>query len=187
MSSAGVTDPSTWTSGTYTVAFSAANAYTVTNSSGTAVANGSYTSGEPIDFNGIQLTLTGSPASGDTFIVSPNSTSNTGDNSNLYAMVNALSASTLDNGTTSVNGATNNIVSQIGTVTQQAQNNATTQQTANQNATTNLNNVSGVNLDQQAATMLQYQQAYQAMAEVIQVSGQLFDSLISAVSANGAG
>ena len=42
-------------------------------------------------------------------------------------------------------------------------------------------------LDQQAATMLQYQQAYQAMAEVIQVSGQLFNSLISAVSANGAG
>ncbi|MFZ1868409.1 MAG: flagellar hook-associated protein FlgK [Steroidobacteraceae bacterium] len=187
VSSAGVTDPSTWTSGTYTVTFSAGNAYTVTNSSGTSVATGNYTSGDPIDFNGIQLTLTGSPASGDTFTVSPNSTSNTGDNSNLYAMINALSASNLDDGTTSVNDAANNLVSQIGTVTQQAQNNATTQQTANQNATTNLNNVSGVNLDQQAATMLQYQQAYQAMAEVIQVSGQLFSSLISAVSANGAG
>ncbi|MFZ0498418.1 MAG: flagellar hook-associated protein FlgK [Steroidobacteraceae bacterium] len=187
VSSAGVTDPSTWTSDTYTVTFSAGNAYTVTNSSGTSVATGNYTSGDPIDFNGIQLTLTGSPASGDTFTVSPNSTSNTGDNSNLYAMINALSASNLDDGTTSVNDAANNLVSQIGTVTQQAQNNATTQQTANQNATTNLNNVSGVNLDQQAATMLQYQQAYQAMAEVIQVSGQLFSSLISAVSANGAG
>jgi flagellar hook-associated protein 1 len=187
ISSAGVTAPSTWTTGTYTVAFSAGNAYTVTNSSGTTVANGTYTSGDPIDFNGIQLTLTGSPASGDTFTVSPNSTSNTGDNSNLYAMIDTLSASALDGGTTSVNDAANNIVSQIGTVTQQAQNNATTQQTANQSATTNLNNVSGVNLDQQAATMLQYQQAYQAMAEVIQVSGQVFNSLISAVSANGAG
>ncbi|MGB6485702.1 MAG: flagellar hook-associated protein FlgK [Steroidobacteraceae bacterium] len=187
VSSAGVTDPSTWTSGTYTVTFSAGNAYTVTNSSGTSVAAGTYTSGDPIDFNGIQLTLTGSPANGDTFTVSPNSPSNTGDNSNLYAMINTLSASTLDGGTTSVNDAANNIVSQIGTVTQQAQNNATTQQTANQNATTAFNNTSGVNLDQQAATMLQYQQAYQAMAEVIQVSGQLFNSLISAVSANGAG
>jgi len=187
VSSTGVTDPSTWTSGTYTVTFSAGNAYTVTNSSGTSVATGTYTSGDPIDFNGIQLTLTGSPASGDTFTVSPNSASNTGDNSNLYAMINTLSASTLDAGTTSVNDAINNIVSQIGTVTQQAQNNATTQQTANQNATTNLNNVSGVNLDTQAASMLQYQQAYQAMAEVIQVSGQLFNSLISAISANGSG
>lgn len=187
VSSTGVTDPATWTSGTYTVTFSAGNAYTVTNASGTSVATGTYTSGDPIDFNGIQLTLTGSPASGDTFTVSPNSASNTGDNSNLYAMINALSASTLDNGTTSVNDAANNIVSQIGTVTEQAQNNATTQQAANQSATTALNNVSGVNLDQQAAVMLQYQQAYQAMAEVIQVSGQLFNSLISAVSANGAG
>jgi len=185
VSSAGVTDPSTWTSGTYTVTFSAGNAYTVTNSSGTSVAAGTYTSGQPIDFNGIQLTLTGQPASGDTFTVSPNSASNTGDNSNLYAMVDALSASVLDGGTTSVNAAVNNIVSQVGVVTQQAQNNATTQQTANQNATTNLNNVSGVNLDTQAASMLQYQQAYQAMAEVIQVSGQLFNSLISAISANG--
>jgi flagellar hook-associated protein 1 FlgK len=187
VSSAGVTDPSTWTSGTYTVSFSAGNAYTITNSSGTSVGSGTYTSGDPIDFNGIQLTLTGSPASGDTFTVSPNSASNTGDNSNLYAMINSLSASTLDGGTTSISGAANNIVSQIGTVTQQAQNNAATQQAANQNATTALNNVSGVNLDQQAATMLQYQQAYQAMAQVIQVSGQLFNSLISAVAANGAG
>ena len=187
VSSTGVTDPSTWTSGTYTVTFSAGNAYTVTNGAGNSVATGTYTSGSPIDFNGIQLTLTGSPASGDTFTVSPNSASNTGDNSNLYAMINTLSASTLDAGTTSVNDAINNIVSQIGTVTQQAQNNATTQQTANQNATTNLNNVSGVNLDTQAASMLQYQQAYQAMAEVIQVSGQLFNSLISAISANGSG
>lgn len=185
VSSTGVTDPGTWTSGTYTVSFSGTDAYTVTNSSGTTIATGNYTSGDPIDFNGIQLTLTGQPASGDTFTVSPNSTSNTGDNSNLYAMIDALSASTLDSGTTSVNDAANNLVSQIGTVTQQAQNNATTQQTANQNATTALDNVTGVNLDEQAASMLQYQQAYQAMAEVIQVSGQLFNSLISAIGTNG--
>jgi flagellar hook-associated protein 1 len=181
VSSTGVTDPSTWTSGTYTVTFGAGNQYTVTNGSG-PVASGTYTSGTPIDFNGIQLTLTGQPASGDTFTVSPNSAANTGDNSNLYAIANALSASTLDSGTTSVNAAANNIVSQIGVVTQQAQNNATTQQTANQNATTNMNNVSGVNLDQQAAAMLQYQQAYQAMAQMIQASGQMFSSLISAIS-----
>jgi flagellar hook-associated protein 1 FlgK len=184
VSSAGVTAPSTWTSGTYTVTFGAGNQYTVTNG-GATVTSGTYASGQPIGFNGIQLTLTGQPASGDTFTVSPNSTSNIGDNSNLYAMVNALSGAALDSGTTSVGSAVNNIVSQVGVVTQQAQSNASTQQAANQSATTNMNNVSGVNLDQQAASMLQYQQAYQAMAEVIQVSGQLFNSLISAVSANG--
>ncbi len=186
VSSTGVTDPSTWTSGTYTVTFGSDGQYSVSETGDTTpVASGTYTSGDPIDFNGIQLTLTGQPAAGDTFTVSPNSASNTGDNSNLYAMIDALSASTLDGGTTSVNDAANNIVSQVGTATQQAQNNATAQQTANQSATTDLDNVTGVNLDEQAASMLQYQQAYQAMAEVIQVSGQLFNSLISAISTNG--
>ena len=43
------------------------------------------------------------------------------------------------------------------------------------------NNASGVNLDKEAATMLQYQQAYQAMAQVIQASNQMFNSLITAI------
>jgi flagellar hook-associated protein 1 FlgK len=181
LSSTGVTDPSSWVSDTYTVTFGASNAYTVTNSGGTQVSSGTYTSGDPISFEGAQLTLSGSPASGDTFTVGPNNPANTGDNSNLLAMADALSASTLNGGTTSVGGAANSLVSQIGVVTQQAQNSATTQQTVNQNATTALNNVSGVNLDQEAAQMLQYQQAYQAMAQVIQASGQMFTSLINAI------
>src|SRR5215469_9359256 len=181
VSSVGVTAPSSWISGTYTVAFGAANAYTVKDGSGATVASGTYTSGSPISFNGMQLTLAGAPASGDTFTVSPNSPANTGDNSNILAMTDALSASALNGGTASVTGAANSLVSQIGVITQQAQNSATTQQTVNQNATTALNNVSGVNLDQEAAQMLQYQQAYQAMAQVIQASGQMFTSLINAI------
>ena len=182
VSAASVTAPGSWTPGTYTIAFGAGNAYTVTSSSGTQVASGTYTSGTPITFAGAQLTLNGSPAAGDTFTVSPNNPANTGDNSNILAMASALSASALNGGTTSVTGAANSLVSQIGVVTQQAQNNATAQQTVNQNATTALNNSSGVNLDKEAATMMQYQQAYQAMAQVIQASGQMFTSLISAIS-----
>jgi flagellar hook-associated protein 1 FlgK len=163
------------------VTFGAGNAYTVKNSGGTTVSSGTYTSGNPISFAGAQLTLSGSPASGDTFTVGPNNPANTGDNSNLLALTSALSASALNGGTASVTGAANSLVSQIGVITQQAQSNATTQQTVNQNATTALNNVSGVNLDQQAAQMLQYQQAYQAMAQVIQASGQMFTSLINAI------
>ncbi len=194
VASAGVTDASAWNSDTYQVTFTSPTQYQITDTttgqpvqlgtdgSGNPVYTASYTSGTPISFNGEQLTLTGAPAAGDTFSVSPNSASNTGDNSNLYAMINALSASTMDGGTTSVSAAANNIISQVGVVTQQAQNNATTQQTANQNATTALSNVTGVNLDQQAAAMLQYQQAYQAMAQMIQASGQMFTSLITAIS-----
>jgi flagellar hook-associated protein 1 len=182
VSSASVTDPSAWVSGTYTVTFGAGNAYTVTNAGGTTVSSGTYTSGSPISFAGAQLTLSGSPASGDTFTVGLNNPANTGDNSNLLAMSDALAASTLNGGTTSVSGAANSLIGRIGVITQQAQNNATTQQTVNQNATTALNNVSGVNLDKEAARMMQYQQAYQAMAQVIQASGQMFTSLINAIN-----
>ena len=181
VSAASVTDPSTWVSGTYTVTFGAGNSYTVKNGGGTQVASGTYTSGTPITFQGAQLTLTGSPAAGDTFTVGPNSPANTGDNSNLLAMTAALSASALNGGAASVSGAANSLVSQIGVITQQAQNNATAQQTVNQDATTARNNVSGVNLDQEAANMLRYQQAYQAMAQVITASGQMFTSLINAI------
>ena len=41
--------------------------------------------------------------------------------------------------------------------------------------------VSGVNLDEEAANMLRFQQAYQAAAQIIAVSGQLFDTLLNAV------
>ncbi len=181
ISTAGVTNPSTYVAGTYTVSFTGATQYTVTNASGATVASGTYASGSPISFNGQQLTLTGSPAAGDTFTVSPNSSANTGDNSNILAMISGLSAATLNGGTTSVAGAANNLVGQIGVLTQQAQNNASAQKTVNQDATTALSNADGVNLDQQAANVLSYQQAYQAMAQIITASHQMFDSLIQAM------
>ena len=181
VSAASVTDPSSWVSDTYTVTFGAGNAYTVKNSGGTQVASGTYTSGTPISFAGAQLSLSGSPANGDIFTVGPNNPANTGDNSNILAMSGALQASALSGGTASVTGSANSLISQIGVITQQAQSSATAQQTANQNATTARNNVSGVNLDQEAAKMLQYQQAYQAMAQVIQASNQMFTSLITAI------
>ena len=182
VASASVTAPGAWVAGTYTVTFGAGGSYTVTSSSGTTVASGSgYASGTPISFAGAQITLSGSPASGDTFTLGPNNPANTGDNSNILAMSTALSAASLDGNTASVTGAANSLVSQVGVITQQAQNNATTQQSVNQQATTALNNASGVNLDKEAATMLQFQQAYQAMAQVIQASNQMFTSLITAI------
>ena len=182
VSAAGVTDPSTYTPGTYTIAFTSSTAYQVKNGAGTVVSSGTYASGTPITFNGAQVTLTGTPANGDTFTVSPNSAANSGDNSNMFAMIDALSSSALVGGSTSLSGAANNLVSQIGVVTQQAQANASAQQTVNQSAVDARSNVSGVNLDEEAANMLQYQQAYQACAQMIQTSSTVFNSLITAIT-----
>jgi flagellar hook-associated protein 1 FlgK len=38
--------------------------------------------------------------------------------------------------------------------------------------------VSGVNLDEEAADLIRFQQAYQAAAKILQVSSQLFDSVL---------
>jgi flagellar hook-associated protein 1 FlgK len=182
VSSSAVTNPATWVPGTYTISFSSPTQYQVTNSANAVVASGTYTSGTPISFNGAQVTLTGAPAAADTFAVGANSASNTGDNGNVLAMVDALSATSLNGGTTSLTNVANNLVSQVGVATQQAQSNASAQQAVNQSATDTRNNLSGVNLDEEAAKMVQYQQAYQACAQMIQTSGAMFNSLLTAIT-----
>lgn len=180
--SASLTSPGSWTSDTYTIKFTSATTYSVTASGGGVVASGTYTSGAPISFAGAQATITGTPASGDTFTVSPNTLANSGDNTNMLAMVQALSGNSLAGGTTSVAGAANALVSQIGVLTQQAQSSASAQHSVNQDAVTARNDVSGVNLDQEAANLVRYQQAYQACAQMIQASGQMFQSLMTAIT-----
>jgi flagellar hook-associated protein 1 len=177
-----ITDPTNWTNGTYSIAFTSATQYQVTDSGGNVVTSGTYTAGSPISFNGEQVSISGAPASGDTFTVGANNKANTGDNTNVLAMAADMTSSVLDGGTTSLNAAANNLVSATGVLTQQAQANATAQQSVNQSATNARSNLSGVNLDDEAAKMLQYQQAYQACAQMIQSSQTIFNSLISAIS-----
>jgi flagellar hook-associated protein 1 FlgK len=176
-----VTDPTNWTPGTFTITFPAANTYQVTDAGGNPVASGAYVSGSPISFNGEQVTISGTPASGDTFTLGPNSTSNIGDNTNVLAMIKALGSKVLGGNTASLNDVANNLVSATGVLTQQAQANAAAQQTVNQSATDARSNVSGVNLDEEAAKMLQFQQAYQACAQMIQTSNTIFQTLISSI------
>lgn len=177
-----VTNPATWVPGTYKVSFTSATQYQITNSStNTVIGTGTYTSGTPITFNGASVTLQGTPATGDTFTVGSASSSSVGDNSNAFALIDSLSAANFNGGTTSLSNVANNLVSQIGVLTQQAQSNASAQKSVNQSATDTRNNLSGVNLDEEAAKLVQYQQAYSACAQLIQTSGTMFNSLISAV------
>src|SRR5215472_2453536 len=182
ISAATITAPTSWVPGTYTLSFTSPTQYQVTNGGGTVVASGAYTAGQPISFAGAQVTVSGAPAAGDSFTIASSSAANSGDNSNLLAMIGALSARTLAGGTTSLTSAANNLVTQVGVTTQQAQANASAQQSVNQDAATQRSNLSGVNLDAEAARMLQYQQAYQAMAQVIQASNSMFDSLMNAIT-----
>lgn len=176
-----VSDPSVWVPGAYKISFTSASAYQVTDASNNVVGTGSYSSGTPITFKGASVTITGSPANGDTFNVGAAGASNVGDNSNAFALIDSLNAAKLDGGTTSLSSVANNLVSQVGVQTQQAQANASAQKAVNASATDTRNNLSGVNLDEEAAKMVQYQQAYSACAQLIQASNTMFNTLISAI------
>ncbi|MFI4865496.1 MAG: flagellar hook-associated protein FlgK [Steroidobacterales bacterium] len=174
-----VPNSAAWVRGNYTLSFTSPNAWQVTNAAGTAVGNGAYTAGAPITFNGIQVTVSGAPASGDSFSIDDNA-GGSGDNRNATAMAGLLDQS-LIGGTTSINAAVNQLVTNIGIQTSQAQSGTTAQQAVLTDATNAQQSVSGVNLDEEAANLVQYQQAYQAAAEVIKVAANLFQSVLTAV------
>jgi flagellar hook-associated protein 1 FlgK len=168
------TDPALRT--TSTIQFTGANTYTI-NGAGSFT----YTPGNPITINGAEVTISGSPAVGDTFTISDNS-NGTGDNRNMLALADSLSKGVIDNGTTSLNSATSSLVGQIGSQTRQIQSSRDAQQIVQKEASDARDSVSGVNLDEEAANLIKYQQAYQAAAQMIRVASSLFDTLLQATS-----
>jgi flagellar hook-associated protein 1 len=171
-----------WVRGHYTLSFSSPTAYAITDSSGNTVAAGAYTSGAPISFNGIQVTVSGPPASGDQFAIDDNA-NGTGDNRNALQLAGLLHQKVLNNGQTSLSDTVNAYVGTVGLQTNQAQTGATAQQSVLTHAQSAQQSVSGVNLDEEAANMLKFEQAYQAAAQVIKASDTLFQSLMTAVRA----
>jgi flagellar hook-associated protein 3 FlgL len=91
-----VNNPSLWVPGTYTLSFTNATNYQITNSGGTVVGSGTYTDGSAISFNGAQITISGTPAAGDKFTIAPAGT--TSAFAALSNLVTALSSTTPNNG-----------------------------------------------------------------------------------------
>jgi len=180
ITSATVPDTATWTPGNYTISFTSPTAYTVTRGA-TTVGTGNYTSGTPITFGGVDVTITGTPATGDTFAIDDNA-NGVDDNTNALQLAGILNQNVLGGGAQSLSGAVNAYVGTVGLQTSQAQNGTTAQQAVLNSAQTAQQSVQGVNLDQEAAQLLQYQQAYQAAAQVIATSTTLFDSIINAIN-----
>lgn len=137
-----------------------------------------YTSGANIDLNGWRVVISGAPAAGDVFTIQKNS-AGIADNRNAALLAGLQTASTMAGGTTGYQSAYSQLVSEVGNKTRQietvgqAQGNLLTQATAQREQ------LSGVNLDEEAANLLRYQQAYQASAKVIQIAGNVFDELLS--------
>ena len=139
-----------------------------------------YTAGSNIDANGWRVQIGGVPAAGDTFTVRSNAGA-TGDNRNVLALADALGAGVLEGGTVSVANAVERLTADVGLQTRTAQVNRDAEAAVNADDLDARDSVSGVNLDEEAAAMLRYQQAYQAAAQIIATASSLFDSLLNAV------
>jgi flagellar hook-associated protein 1 FlgK len=139
-----------------------------------------YTAGASISYNGWTITINGAPAAGDQFTVGPN-TGGVADNRNAALLANLQTRYTLDNGTASFEGAYGQLVANTGVRTHQADVARESSLVVRDQAIAAHEAVSGVNLDEEAANMLRYQQAYQAAAQMIGVADTLFQTLLGAV------
>ncbi|MEP7311676.1 MAG: flagellar hook-associated protein FlgK [Pseudomonadota bacterium] len=138
-----------------------------------------YTSGANIDINGWRVQLGGTPAAGDTFTVA-NNAGGVGDNRNALALAGVLGQGVLAGGTQSLNGAVTAFVGAIGVSANQAASSRDAQQIIFDDSVAAVDSVSGVNLDEEAANLLKFQQAYQAAAQLIRVTQTLFETLLDA-------
>jgi flagellar hook-associated protein 1 FlgK len=111
--------------------------------------------------------------------VGPN-TNGSGDNRNALLLADALQRPILNNGTTSLSAGVGAMVSGIGVATRQAQANRDAQATVYQESLAAQDSVAGVSLDEEAANLLKYQQAYQAAAQLIRIADTLFQTLLNA-------
>jgi flagellar hook-associated protein 3 FlgL len=91
-----VTNSSAWVPDTYTISFTSPTQYQVTNSAHAVVTSGTYSSPGTIAFNGVQVTVSGTPAAGDTFSVAP--AGNASAFSTLSSLITTLSSTTLTQG-----------------------------------------------------------------------------------------
>ncbi|MGS5088792.1 flagellar hook-associated protein FlgK [Hydrogenophaga sp. A37] len=136
-----------------------------------------YTPGQPLVFNGWSLTLRGNPSAGDSFDITAASTTNFAQNAGNAAGLLALRDLATFDGVSLANGYSA-VLSDMGTRVQGAQFAASySGQVASSNEAARAA-VSGVNLDEEAARLLQYQQAYQAAAKYMQIAQGIFDTLL---------
>jgi len=138
--------------------------------------------GKSISFAGIGIDfeLSGVPLNGDSFTLSNNSSA-VGDNRNMQSIVELQFQSKLNGGNDSFQDFYNSLAAQVGVISNQANQNLEIETSLLQQATSYRDNVIGVNLDEEAANLLRFQQAYQASAQLVKVADDMFQILINSI------
>jgi flagellar hook-associated protein 1 FlgK len=155
---------------------------------------GTWTAGQAITFNGWSLQLNGVPASGDTLTVGETlyPANNNGNANALLGLrdqnligsvragngVSAPAASDAITGGVNVTDAYAGVLADVGVRVQSGLSAADQSASIEADAAARQSSRSGVNLDEEAARLIQFQQSYQAAAKMLQIAQSLFDSLL---------
>ncbi|MDK9715046.1 MAG: flagellar hook-associated protein FlgK [Sulfuritalea sp.] len=138
--------------------------------------------GGVVTYNGWTAQITGNPATGDVFTVETNA-NGVADNRNAMLLGALQTAATMlgsaSGPTASYQSAYSQIVSEVGSKTNEVTSIGASQQSLVDHATESLQQLAGVNLDEEAANLLRYQQAYQASAKIFEIASKIFDEIIA--------
>lgn len=129
---------------------------------------------------GYQVSIKGQPQAGDTFTVNFNNNASN-DNRNALRFVELETKATIESGSLSLAGGYNRLVETVGTKSNLASINTTASKSLMQQTQSMRDSVSGVNLDEEAADLIKFEQMYNANARVISVARDLFDTLLNSV------
>ena len=163
---------------------------------------GAGTAASPIKFEGLSLVMSGTPANADRFLIRPTrdavtglaltttnsqaiaaakagSGAGSGDNTNALAMARLFDDNVFDDSQRSLRGIAERLTGRVAGIADSSATSAEVQTLAAEEAQSARANMSSVNLDEEAAELLRFQQAYQAAAQVMRMSNQLFDSLLT--------
>ncbi len=184
------------------------NAYSLTRLSDNTVTNVTVrdnpNDSKPIiEGPGFNIEITQDLAAGDSFLIKPvNNAANNlksliddpaqiaasstaagvpGDNANALKLAELANTKLMLGGNASINDINSQMVAKIGTLANSAKVNSAAQESLFNMAKQSRESLSGVNLDEEAANLIKYKQAYQAAAQAISTASTLFDTLINAM------
>lgn len=155
---------------------SAAGDYELRDTSGGVLTTGTWSAGRAITYDGVELTLKGAPTVGDTFQMNRTADVKTS-NGNALAFA-SLSREALV-GDSTFTDAFANTLADLGARVQSAKAATATSAATADNVKQSLSADTGVNLDEEASKLIQFQQGYQAAAKILAVAQKVFDTLLS--------
>jgi flagellar hook-associated protein 1 FlgK len=128
-------------------------------------------------YQGYQFELTGKPAQGDMFTIEYND-NGISDNRNAELLAALGTQNTMNGGTQNFTEGYAGLVEDIGVKTRQSQLDKDASSTLLEQSQNQRQSVSGVNLDEEAGKLIQYQAAYNASSKVMSVAQDLFTTLL---------